>query len=207
MLRLALPAIVLIYATGCCCCGGGGSSSSSSDKSSWREALEEKAAEAITEKVLEAALDAEDLDIDAEAGTISMKTEEGSFVLNAGEDGATVDLLTAEGEEVHMTAGTAGSLPDSFPFAVPAGSDLAFTNSTTADGKQTVMVMMTHPSIKSKDAVVAHWEAQLSKLGKVTKTELNQADTQAVMLTLDNGTAAVVAIAEGQLSSTVTAAY
>jgi hypothetical protein len=205
LIRLSVPAIALLYATGCCCCGGGGGGSSSSSSSSWRDALEERAAEAITEKVIEAATDIDDLEIDKKTGTIRMKTEEGTMVLNGDDDGATVNFTGADGTVMTLDAGANGKLPDGFPLAVPIGSEVAFSNRTTDGDATTYMVMMQHPT-GSRDAIEAHWQGELAKRGDVTRHEITEGKNKIVSLIVPSEPGTIVAIShtDGDLASTVT---
>ncbi|MCO4745494.1 MAG: hypothetical protein KC912_11950 [Proteobacteria bacterium] len=205
LIRLTIPAIALLYATGCCCCGGGGGGSSSSSSSSWTDALEERAAEAITEKVIEAATDIDDLEIDQKTGTISMKTEEGTMVLNGDDDGATLDFTGADGTKVEFTAGTDGEVPAGFPLAVPKGAEIAFANSSKDGNGTTYMLMMQHAG-GSQDAIEAHWQAELGKRGAVTRHEITEGKNKIVSLVVpsEQGTIAAISLTDGELASTIT---
>lgn len=226
IVRLALPAIALIYATGCCCCGGGGSSSSSSS-GGWQERLEEEAAEAIAEKVLEAATGAEDIEIDDDEGTLTIKTEEGtatftgegeaegSFTLKTdegtatfnaeGEESGTFKLRGADGETMDLAIGGSASVPDGFPLAVPSGAQVMMSNKATDGGKTVYMLMTTHNG-GTVDSIAAHWEKELGALGKVSRTDINADGAKTVALVVDGmqDTAAGITEADGQLSSTIT---
>ena len=201
LLRLTLPAVVLLYATGCCCCGGGGSSSSGG----WQERLEEKAAEVVTEKLIEAATDIDDLNIDPKTGEISMTTEEGTVVIHTEEDGeaGTVDIQTADGQAMHLSAGK-GEVPEGFPLSIPTDSAISLASVSADENNQTFMVMMEHSSM-SRDQLAAHWETQLATLGEVKRTEMTSEESKIITLTVPSmgDTAVAIADADGTLISTV----
>ncbi|TNE91476.1 MAG: hypothetical protein EP330_05140 [Deltaproteobacteria bacterium] len=205
LLRLTVPVLALLYATGCCCCGGGGGGSSSSS-SSWSDALEEEIAERVAEELIEAATDIDELDIDESTGKITIKTDEGEAEIVTGEDAGTFQMKGANGETFDLAVGGAAKVPAGFPYTLPTPSTVLMSNTSVTPDGEAFMVAAQHDGL-SVDAVVRHWEKQLSGLGKLQRTEMSADGGKMVTLTAEKGgTSVAIQAADGQVTSTVIAA-
>ncbi|MCG9479671.1 MAG: hypothetical protein K9H14_05615 [Actinomycetia bacterium] len=102
-----------------------------------------RAAENITERMIEraAASEGDDVDVDISGGEVKIKGDDGEeFSISSDDEGATI--TTDEGG-TKITSGESLDVPDGFPNEVPLPSDLnIFTSSSTQDGgKQQYAIM------------------------------------------------------------------
>jgi major membrane immunogen (membrane-anchored lipoprotein) len=141
-------------------------------------ACSEMAAEAITEK----ALGVQDIDVDAEKGTITIKGKDGELIHAAGDgEDSTVTIKGKDGEVMEYNAGNGGKLPKGFPFAVADGSKVQGSASSSTGTEQTFMVSLAGDG--AVDELAAFYVKELESKGlKVERTDVNVDGKQFVTL-------------------------